>query len=184
MKINILAKRNDDITFTRIISQVLNDLIFLTKPIDVFVIQINHRFDYKWLTFSHKVLGELGVWHNDELRIPPFVPEKVIEESYFQLKHGNYFQKEFVPLHIQQNSQENAHRKIKLFSTSGIFLWYSGNSSIHSQASLMVYTRKNAIESCWYVAFNKNKSWKISGNRNISINELKSLTTDESIISV
>ena len=50
--INILPKKNDDLEFTRIVSRILNNSIAVFDPDEIYVVQIDHRFDYKWLGFS------------------------------------------------------------------------------------------------------------------------------------
>ncbi len=144
--INILPKKNDDLEFTRIVSRILNNSIAVFDPDEIYVVQIDHRFDYKWLGFSHKTLGAVGSWRMPKLRIPPFTSEKVIEESFFQKVNGQLKQKEHKPLHIHQYSDDNRFRLIEDLTESGLFIWYSGDTKLNSQASLMIYSISQDVQ--------------------------------------
>lgn len=182
--INIFPKKNDDIKFIGIVSQILNNSILINKPDEVYFVEIDHRFDYKWLAFSHKVLGELGIWREGNLRIPPFVPEKVVEEIYFQLENKKFIQKQAQPLHIRQNSQDNTYRKIKLLSDSAVFLCYSDDTKTNSQANLMFYSVLQNTENYWFVSFINNGNWQIRGTRNISKKEIQNLMESNILVPV
>lgn len=172
--IEIITKENDDKNFISLVNQILNVGVNLTEPDEVFIIKVDHWFDHKWLSFSHKVLGELGIW-NKELRIPPFIPDRVIEESHFQKEIDGYKVKSASILHIYQPSEDNTFRKIKLFSDSAIFLWYSGKTSINSQGSVMIYFTSKEFQNNWYVSFLNKNSWQIYKTKNTSKNEVKAM---------
>lgn len=181
--VNILPKQNDDPEFIQIVSTILNNLISLSNPNDIYVVQIDHRFDSKWMCFSHKILGAVGC-RPLKLRIPPFVPEKVVEESYFRNEKRKLDLKPHKPLHIHQNGTDNAQRFIQNITDSGIFLWYSGDTKLYSQASLMVYTVAKTVTNFWFVSFVNNEGWKIQQLENISRREIKSLMNTELSVSV
>jgi len=173
--IDILPKNDDDVAFTRIVSQILNNSISVFAPSEIYVVQVDRRFDYKWMGFSNKFLGALGVWHLRDLRIPPFVPETIVEELHFQRAGRDYIRKEADALHIHQTSEDNKYRKIKHISNSAIFLWYSGETRINSQGSLMFYSVRNGLQTCWFASFVRNREWQVRGTQQISVGEVKSL---------
>jgi hypothetical protein len=175
--ISILPNETDDEAFIEIVSQILNNLISATNPEEVYLVKIDHRFDYKWLAFSHKLLGAVGVWTKQN-RIPPFIPDKVIEESFFQNKGGLFQQKPHYPLHIYQTSEANTNRLIKHRTDCGLFLWYSGDTKVSSQASIMVYSVFSGKEKSWFASFVNNKSWQIRGTQNISKSEINNLANE------
>ena len=182
--INILPKKNDDIAFTRIVSQILNNSIAIFDPDEVYIVQIDHRFDYKWLGFSHKSLGAVGSWRMPKLRIPPFTPEKVIEELYFQKVSGQFKQKKQEPLHIHQFSDDNRFRLIENLTNCGLFVWYSGDTRLNSQASIMVYSVSQDIHNYWFASFINNGNWQIRGTNNTSKTEVQNLIERNLLVSV
>ena len=182
--INVLPKKSDDIEFTRFVENVLNNSISSLQPNEVYLVQVDRRFDYKWMAFSNKILGAVGAWHSQELRIPPFVPEKIVEESHFQNVNGKFIQTFSKPLHIHQTSGDNRYRKIKSLSNSAIILWYSGETAINSQASLMFYSFLDGAQSFWFASFINNANWQIRGTKNISKNELHNLSKNNFLAAV
>jgi hypothetical protein len=171
--IEILPNETDDRDFVQIVEQILTVGLKLGQPDEVFIIKVDHWFDFKWLAFSHKIFGALGVWR-EPLRIPPFIPDRIIEELYFKKKVGENYQREVSnPLHIYQSSDNNAKRKIK--RQSALFIWYSGETAINSQGSLMVYFFKEEFQNAWYVSFVKKSDWQIYKTNKISKSEVKSM---------
>src|SRR5580692_2534508 len=75
--------------FVRLIEQVANGVIRRHSPETLVLIKIDNYFSSKWLGFSGKTLGALGVWHNpsyhsaNDVRIPPFVPNRVVSQRRF-----------------------------------------------------------------------------------------------------
>ena len=173
--ISIIQKEYDDVAFTRIVTRILNNSISFISPNDVYLVQVDRRFDYKWMGFSNKFLGAVGVWHLTDLRIPPFVPEKIVEEKHFQTANGRFVKKYEDLLHIHQASEDNKYRKIKEVSNSAIFLWYSGGTRTNTQGSLMLYSIKEGIQSCWFASFVNNGTWQVRGTQQISVGEVHSL---------
>ena len=168
--IEILPTENDDKNLVRLVEQIFNAGVRLNQPNEVFIVKVDHWFDWKWREFSHKVFGALGIWRNP-LRIPPFIPDRIIEERHFERVGKTYRQKDGFKLHIYQHSDENVQRKIK--RTSAIYVWYSGDTMNNSQASLMVYTFNGEFQNSWYVSFTKKSSWQIYKTDNISKAEVK-----------
>jgi hypothetical protein len=176
--IEIFPREIDDKNFIEMVEQILYVGLNLAEPKEVFLIQIDHWFDFKWRQFSHKVLGELGVW-NKELRIPPFSLDRVVEELFFQKTAGGYESKPCAPLHLHQSSENNNYRKINLLSDSAIFLWYSGDTIKNSQASVMVYYVSQNFQKSWYVSFLKKENWQIYKADNISKHEVKAMLEND-----
>jgi hypothetical protein len=170
--IKLLPTKNDDKNFVTLIEQVLLYEVSFTQSEDIFITKIDHWFDFKWRGFSHKIFGEMGVWR-DPLRIPPFIPDRIIEEIYFQKTGESYVQKDLYQLHIYQNSAENAERKIN--SKSAVYIWFSGDTSNNSQGSLMIYKFAQDSQTSWYVSFIKKTDWQIYKTDNISKAEVKAM---------
>lgn len=174
--IEILASENDDKDFVQIVERIFNAGLKLGNPEEVFIIKVDHWFDFKWLAFSHKTLGALGVW-SKPLRIPPFIPNRIIEEIYFQKIANDYKWEVSDPLHIYQTSENNAERKLKC--QSAYFIWFSGDTKNNSQGSLMVYSFEKDFQKAWYVSFVKNPAWQIYKTDKISRAEVKSMIEND-----
>ena len=71
------------------VEQVVNGVVRRHLPETLVLIKINNWFGSKWLGFSGKALGALGVWNKprnepaDNIRIPPFVPSRVVSQRSF-----------------------------------------------------------------------------------------------------
>lgn len=170
--IEIITSQNEDRNFVRLVEQILNVGISLIEPKDVFITKVDHWFDFKWREFSHKIFGALGIWR-EPLRIPPFIPDRIVEESYFEKVGKKYISKDLYRLHIYQPSSENAERKIN--RKSAIYLWYSGETANYSQGSLMTYSFTEDSQNSWYASFLKKKDWQIYKTDNISRAEINAM---------
>lgn len=79
---DIMIDGDDAPEFIAEIKPILNGVLTSACPEDFFLIKIDGWFGPNWLAFSGKVLGLLGVW-NRPLRVPPFVPNRVISQHVF-----------------------------------------------------------------------------------------------------
>lgn len=170
--IEILPSQNEDKNFVGLVEQILNTGVRLTEPKDVFITKVDHWFDFKWHKFRCKVLGAFGV-RGEPLTIPPFIPDRIVEESYFEKVGQKYIYKDLYRLHIYQTSSENEKREIKLDSAT--YLWYSGDTLNNFQGSLMAYTFGKDYQNSWYASFIKKKDWQIYKTDNISKAEITAM---------
>lgn len=167
--IELKPNQNDDVQFVALVSRCLNNLIRVYSPAEIFVVQIDHSFDHKWHRFSGKILGVLGVWHN-RLTLPPFDPSRVINQSYFRADDRSrltYRRETAKPLHRDQWSAHNLQRFIQHVSSSGLFLWYSGETENVDQASLMVYSVRDDQIDSWYASLVKTNGWKLNKSKGV-----------------
>lgn len=175
--VKIQSNENDDQTFLGLVEKILRVEVSLAQPEDVFITKVDHWFDFKWRGFSHKIFGALGVWHEEFLRIPPFIPDRIVQEIYFQKIGEIYEQKEPYRLHTYQNSDENAPRKIN--GKSAIYCWFSSETVNNSQGSLMVYKFGKDFQNSWYASFMKKAEWQIYKTDNISKSVIKSMIKND-----
>src|ERR1051325_1936947 len=100
----IAPLKNDDERFLALVSRIASITIRDVQPTDVFVTRIDHWFDHKWLGFSAKVLGALGVHKRDRLTLPPFTPGRVASQHSYTLDAaaGSYCVASVPPLHRHQ----------------------------------------------------------------------------------
>ncbi len=171
------STQSDDPSFVQLIAKILDSVVSQYSPEILTVIQIDNWFDHKWLNFSGKVLGALGVWKS-ELTLPPFHPNRVISQATSRLTDGQYQQFEAPPLHVLQQSDENLNRKVRCQTKSGVFAWWSGNTLANGRGSLMVYAEIEDQPSTWFLGFQRNGKWKISKKNGIADVLLKEYTKD------
>ena len=110
--IDLKPTQDEDGRFVALTSQLLNRLIRLHSPQEVYVIHIDHWFDHKWQSFSGKTIGAVGLWRST-LTVPPFEPGRVVSQSYFCAKDSStksYSLEGAKPLHLEQWSGHNLHR--------------------------------------------------------------------------
>jgi len=174
--IEILPGDNDDSGFTVIVENIINKTIENVTPDEIFLTKIDNWFDFKWRAFSGKTLGAVGVW-NKELTIPPFIPDRVLEQSYYQKSNESYVKQVGHYLHGYQSSGENIGRKLKSYSfaPTRMFVWFSGNTKNSLRGSIMIYQIKKEAKYSFYVSFLKKDNWQIYKTDEISRNEVLSL---------
>lgn len=154
----------DDIDFISKAQILANEVIKDLNPNEVFLFKVDNWFDTKWLNFTGKILGALGTWnYDDNSRIPPFSPNRIIEQGYYKLNELNTYEKEKseIKIHKKQPAEDNLNRRIINVSKSAIFVWYSSNTIINGQGSLMIYPVENDKCQPFYVGLKKNKDWDI-----------------------
>ena len=177
-----------NIEFGTIRFRFISGLVKVFKPKELYVTQIDNWFDSKWLSFSGKVLGALGVWkYNGEATIPPFNPNRITGEGIldriesdtenlvsYKLR-SNYTR--FI--HVIQPSENNLNRKIKHFSKDALFVWYSENTDANNIGCIMIYLIKNDELSTFYVSFenktneDNTENWNVRKVVGISPDEIK-----------
>lgn len=175
--VTINATDRDDPRFIELVNGVLDSTVRLYRPDDLYIVQIDHWFDHKWLAFSGKVLGELGV-AKSRLTLPPFHPNRVVRQVHYAAGASGaaaYNLASAPPLHIDQWSDANMQRFVDRMSENGAFVWYSGDSASADAASLMLYRACNGEASGWYVSFRKDGDWKPNKVKGIPRRELSAL---------
>jgi len=144
---------NEDPKFTEIVSTILNSIVQLYHPDQVYVVEIDHWFDHKWKAFSGTVLGALGVWQT-RLTLPPFNPNTVLRQLYYEKDTPGSICYALMPaasLHIKQSSDANMQRFVDRLSENAVIVWYSGATNASDAASVMLYIVKDEATEAWYV---------------------------------
>ncbi len=169
------ATSNDDASFVRLVSLIVDSLVLQSAPDILAIIAVDNWFDHKWLNFSGKVLGALGVWKHP-LTIPPFHPNRIKVQTVYRLsQQKEYEQIEAPPLHILQSSSANLNRKLIHASDSGVFVWWSGNTGANAKGSFMAYIQTETDATSWYVSFDRRDRWTINKTKNISVEAVQVL---------
>lgn len=157
----------DDLGFIKKSQVLLNEFLQDVKPTEVFILKVDNWFDKKWLNFAGTILGAVDIWKYDEhATLPPFSPNRIVEQFYYQLNdatdlyelsrdHDNF------EIHRRQPSAENLGRKIVDIAPSAVFIWYSSNTVLNGQGSMMIYPAE--AENCqpFYVGFRKHQTWEV-----------------------
>jgi hypothetical protein len=140
----ILCSETDDPNFISEANRALSEKIAEFKPIELFVTYINNWFDLKWLKFSGTIMHEIAIWEWQDVTVPPFNPNRVIYSKKFTKFKDAYhiITGKSEMLHITQESSANRKRKITDFSSDGLFIWYSSNTKLNDQGSILVYYAK------------------------------------------
>ena len=163
-----------DKDFLAIVEQTLNNALLHTRPLEVYVIQIDGWFDDKWQGFSGTVMHDLAVWLH-KLTVPPFHPARVFNEAHFVLRGADYESSPVKRLHIFQPSSANLNRPITNVTSSAVFVWYSCVDANSDRASLMLYTVDQTESSGWYAGFKRNGTWRLTKTRGASRREIEEL---------
>jgi hypothetical protein len=165
----------DDPAFVDLVDAIIANAVDATLPAEVFVVKVKNWFGARWLGFSGKVLGALGVRKRD-LTVPPFVPNRVLEQTAFRRVADAY--QPFEPgktLHLHQPSNENLQRRLSLISMEGAFFWFSSGSKKNGRGSLMGYLPSRDGYRLWYLELKRTRAWSVAQLVGIANQELETL---------
>jgi hypothetical protein len=172
--LNLELDANDDADFGRAIHAAVLGVLRLSKPPEVYVAKVDSWFGSKWLAFSHKALGALGIASSD-LRVPPFVPSRVVYERYFARADEDYVAAPSpLVLHIRQTSSANAARRISSLCPRAALFWWSGSTHTTGRGALMGYIPASGGHASWYCELTRKTQWCSGDMKGITSNELAS----------
>jgi hypothetical protein len=157
---NIFPEPSDEDAFIAQVDALANGILGKHAPESLIVIKVNSWFGSSWLGFSGKTLGALGVWRENNLPVPPFVPSRILSQRRFATP--NYMELPADPqLHRKMRSSDAILRRMAATEPSAALLWYSGNSKITGHGSAMAYIPASNSYSCWYVSSAKRHAWHL-----------------------
>ena len=138
------------------VARVVNGVAAIADPAAVHLVELDHWFDDKWLGFSGKTLGAVGVSAKD-LTVPPFHPHRVRGEArYSRVGTGEYsLVVPSPPLHREQSSDDNLQRRLRLVAPATACFWYSGDAAAIGRGSLMAYLPSESGPTGWYVGLKR-----------------------------
>jgi hypothetical protein len=166
---------NDEPDFVHAVEAVVLGVLSVAKPREAYLVKVDSWFGEKWLAFSHKELGALAIISTD-LRIPPFVPSRVVHERYFVRddERDDYVSAEApLALHVRQPSRTNAGRRITSLCPDAALFWWSGSTRTTGRGALMAYVpsppRRHAY---WYAELTGKTGWSSGIMRGITAKEI------------
>ena len=86
-ELHLTELSGDDPDFVTLTGRITRALASEFSPKQVVVVRIDNWFDRKWLAFSGIVFSGVGRW-NEELTVPPFNANRVLEERHYQDSNG------------------------------------------------------------------------------------------------
>ena len=162
--------KDDDPAYVRRIADITTGMLLTYRPDRVFCTSVRGWFDAKWLGFSGKILGAVGVWRS-ELTLPPFNPNRVICQDYGTWHpHAERYVSAHrrASIHRWQTSSRNLSRKLHQFGKSVAFVWYSSQLGNDDRASIMVYVNTRDSQVAWHAQFQRKDDWIITRLTKIS----------------
>ncbi len=174
----ITSDQDDAPEFIAELQNLAGGLLRTYAPPTVVIIKIDNWFGPKWLKFSGKALGALGVWKK-RLTIPPFVPNRVVSQQTFA---GSSYD-EVVgrkPIHIPTKGMMTLKRYVADVAPGAAILWYSGRSGKSSQGSMMAHVPTPEDYLPLYVGWVKRDSWRIIKTIGITAEDVYRLGRQES----
>lgn len=173
MSIAMSAGKTDDPGFIEVLNSILSELVTEYAPDQFWVIQIDNWFDHKWLAFPGSVKSEFFM---EKLPFPSFTPNRVIGQFSF-VRVGSSYVESALPVLPHKTKRKRyevtVQRRIRDFTRSGCFLWYSGNTVTNGKGSVMVYVVAGGQVESWFAAFNRQQEWKLQATKGVGRNILE-----------
>jgi hypothetical protein len=177
----IKIKNGDAPEFIEMLNRIIGTLVFQYRIDEVCHIRIKNWFDHKWLNYSGYAIvpfedvdrhsAKEGKWQ-DKITVPPFIPRRVLSESFFRKRPTNnkIFEKK---LHRGKMSNDNLHNRISNYTTNGLFIWYSSDTEKNKRGSFMIYRVQEEDVVTFYASAEIKNGWEITRTKGIEPNELK-----------
>ena len=186
MIVNIPYSDGDDKRFLTALNGLVAIIVKDYEPEDIYVVRIKKWFDHKWLKYSGKGIVQLpergadvprtgygklewdsalDEFYGEKLTFPPFSPKQVGKEICWKRSKDGIYGRVNNPkrLHkrILQPSSYNLQNRLRSFTKSGIFIWFSSNTLKNKHGSVLVYGIDSDEENAWYASFKETNGWKV-----------------------
>ena len=173
---------NDDEQFISLVDSFVRAYRVENSAKRVVLIHIDNWFGERWLGFAGKFRGiagirqrngKLGIDGDRSLSIPPFRPTRVQDYAGFDFDGDTVTP--FVPRQIHREKNGGCTQRL-LFN--GLYVWYSGNTSINTNGCLMVYELNRDGQNAWYLQFQKaiNGKWDVVSCRNTQLARCRAIS--------
>ena len=172
--IKIGVDGGDTPEFIAAVNVIAQRIAILHAPAELIIVKIDNWFDHKWLKFSGKILGALGTW-NQELTVPPFVPNRVVWERCFSVSSDTE-RKDRRALHVSTPASGAVLRKISNVAPDAAIVWFSGKSKVNERGAIMSYIPTPEGYWSWYAGWSNGGGWSTTALKGISAAELSLLS--------
>ena len=180
--IKIPAEEGDAEDFRKSVEGIVCGVCRAYAPDELMLVRIENWFDRKWVGFSGKLHGSVGIWKQD-LTVPPFVPSRVCWQHRYS-RAGNSKDYEITlpgpNLHISTKVAAAKNRFLPKVAPGMALVWFSSNSERNEKAALMAYIPVGNEYWVWYAGYRRNGAWKPGQLLGISIDELRGLESSGS----
>jgi hypothetical protein len=166
------AADSDDGVFLALVRSLVSGVLDSGRSKHVFVIKIDSWFGKRWLGFSGKSCGKLGI-RKTRLTLPPFVPSRVV--SQFEWTRPGAPAQRSQHLHIWQPGGANLGRYLESVVPDSSIIWFSGQSAESDRASVMAYVAAPDGHWAWYLGFQRTRTWRIVERAGISAEGVREL---------
>lgn len=155
---------HDDIGFVHHVRPIIEGVLRVVGPPELYIVKVDNWFGDKWLGFSNKLVGAVGVQNRATLRVPPFVPARVVSQRFLRRdSNGQYVDENTtLKLHIEQTSEDNAKRLMSAVCPNAAVFWWSGNTRTNQRGALMAYLPSPDGHHGWYAELKKGDTWSVA----------------------
>jgi hypothetical protein len=175
----ITSDQDDAPEFIAELQSLADGLLRAYAPPTVVIIKIDNWFGPKWLKFSGKALGALGVWKK-RLTIPPFVPNRVVSQRAFVgSSHDEVVARKAI--HIPTKGMMTLKRYVADVAPGAAIIWYSGCSGKSGQGSMMAHVPTSDDYLPLYVRWVNRDSWQLTQTVGITAEDVRRLSRIESV---
>ena len=171
--------KDDDSAFANRVSVLIAGASKADGLRSIRIMKVDNWFGRRWLGFSHKALGAVGVHRvGPALRVPPFKPSRILSEQRWEPTTSGSWERADSQgrVHVEQSSTENERRLVReLFPQTALY-WWSGRTRSNGKGALMAYLPGERDHFGWYVEISRNGSWRDTDLLCITASELESFT--------
>ncbi len=183
-QMEIAPQFDDEPEFVRQVELAVNGILRRCSPATLALIKIDNWFGARWLGFSGKALGLVGLTiipscHNKKhLRIPPFVPERVVCQRRFacpafeETDAGK-------PVHKHVPASRALQRMVVIEEPNVALAWFSGKTKTNDRGALMMYIPAGESYWAWYAELQRAEPWRITKAWEIKHEALSQLMEEE-----
>jgi hypothetical protein len=146
------------------------------RPRQIYVVRIDNWFGKRWVGFAGKIAGAAGVRFREDLVVPPFVPNRVVDQTcYERSEAGGYVAVgSGAPIHVAQVSTDNLKRKVSMLFPDAALLWFSSNSKTNDRGTILAYVPGSHGHDAWFAGLRGGPDWQPTELVGITAAELRS----------
>ena len=133
-------------------------------PRQIYIVRIDNWFSKRWVGFAGKVLGAAGVSFREDLVIPPFVPNRVVDQICYELTTAGEYAAvgPGIAIHQRQSSADNLRRKVATLFPNAALIWFSSNSQTNMRGAILAYVPCLQGHEAWFAELRRDHEWRLS----------------------